>query len=221
MCDDPEGQPPVYGLSGSCFLALRVNRLFIVTARHVAQAESAPRVCVLASGDSREFLPIKNGASAIAANTFDYHYADISAFEVEQSLLSAEAAQSLADLLAIPLECERMTDMKESTRLTIKGYPWELNYIDYDSAQIHVQGLLASGSFRGRSKLNGCYQLELDDPSIVRNYNLMSGSPVFAPGGRCQASLYAPRLAGMAILGGEGIFQFIDSSIVFNFLDQL
>jgi hypothetical protein len=77
-----------YWLAGSCFLAGLRERLFIVTARHVASNVDADELRVLAMPPDREFLLIRSGCSAIPFDQFDPDYADLSAFEVGTPLLS-------------------------------------------------------------------------------------------------------------------------------------
>lgn len=209
-----------YWLAGSCFLAGLRERLFILTAGHVAKGGEADDVRVQITPSARDFLPLKSGYSAIALDKFDPDYGDISAFEVDVALLSPRQIGAMSFLRISDNDSQGVSSAPPGTKLTIKGYPWELNRIDYETDSIQVQALLASGNLRGNAPMQGCYTLQLDDPSIVENVQLMSGSAIMTMSD--SAAIHAmPRLAGMAIRGGSGQIHFVDSSRICLFLEKI
>ncbi len=214
------GEHCCYWLAGSCFLAGLRERLFILTAGHVAKGGEADDVRVQVIPSARDFLPLKSGCSAIALDRFDPDYGDLSAFEVDITLLSPQQVGAISFLRISDNDSQGISSAPPGTKLTIKGYPWELNSIDYETDSIQIQALIASGNLRGNAPMKGCYTLELDDPSVVENLQLMSGSAIMTmPDG---AGIHAlPRLAGMAIRGGSGQIHFVDSSRICIFLEEV
>jgi hypothetical protein len=214
------GEHHCYWLAGSCFLAGLGERLFILTAGHVAKGGEVDDVRVQVAPSAREFLPLKSGCSAIALDKFDPDYGDLSAFEVEVALLSPQQIGTTSFLRISDNDRQGVGSAPPGTKLTIKGYPWELNSIDYETDSIQIRALLASGNLRGNAPMQGCYTLELDDPSIVENLQLMSGSAIMTMPD--DAAIHAmPQLAGMAIRGGSGQIHFVDSSRICLFLEKI
>lgn len=214
------GEHHCYWLAGSCFLAGLRERLFILTAGHVAKGGEAGDVCVQVTPSARDFLPLKSGFSAIALNRYDPDYGDLSAFEVDITLLSPRQIGAMSFLCISDNDSQGVNSAPPGTKLTIKGYPWELNSIDHETNSIQIQALLASGNLRGNAPMQGCYTLELDDPSIVENFQLMSGSAIMTmPNGAAMHAM--PQLAGMAIRGGSGQIHFVDSSRICLFLEKI
>ena len=210
-----DGEHYGYWLAGSCFMVSQANKLFVVTAKHVANAEEANVLRVLAAPPGREFLPISAGYSAIPADQFDSDYADVSAFEIDKSLLSPQTLEAMSILQLDDHECQGMSGIGQGSRLIIKGYPWDLNNIDTEINHINLRAFQASGRLAGDAPMQGCYSLAIDDPSSVDNLNLMSGSAIMlAPEDRQTST----RLAGMAVRGGNGHVYFVDCVRICEFL---
>ena len=214
------GEHHCYWLAGSCFLAGLRERLFILTAGHVAKGREVDDIRVQVTPSTREFLPLKSGCSAIALDKFDPDYGDLSAFEVDVTLLSPQQMGAMIFLRIGEDDRQGVSSAPPGTKLTVKGYPWALNGIDHETYSIQIQALLASGSLSGNAPMQGCYTLELDYSSIVENLQLMSGSAIMTmPDG---AGIHAmPQLAGMAIRGGSGQIHFVDSSRICLFLEKI
>lgn len=214
------GEHHCYWLAGSCFLASLRERLFILTAGHVAKGGEVDDLRVQVTPSAREFLPLTSGSSAIALDRFDPDYGDLSAFEVDVTLLSPQQIGAMSVLRIGDNDREGVGSAPPGTKLTVKGYPWELNNIDYETDSIQIQALLASGNLKGNAPMQGCYTLELDNHSIAENLQLMSGSAIMTmPDG---AAIHAtPCLAGMAIRGGSGQIHFVDSSRICLFLEKI
>jgi hypothetical protein len=209
-----------YWLAGSCFLAGLRERLFIVTARHVASNVDADELRVLAMPPDCEFLPIRSGCSAIPFDQFDPDYADLSAFEVDTPLLSPQALEAMSILRLGEHDRQGMDSAPLGSRLIVRGYPWDLNNIDYETGRIQLQALQATGSLAGCAPMQGCHTLNLDDPSAVDNLQLMSGSVIMAIPDDHQINP-VPRLAGMAVRGGNGQIHFVDSARICLFLEMI
>ena len=214
------GEHHCYWLAGSCFLASLRERLFILTAGHVAKGGEVDDVRVQVTPSAREFLPLKSGCSAIAFDKFDPDYGDLSAFEVDVALLSRQQIGAMSFLFIDNDDREGVSSAPPGAKLTVKGYPWDLNSIDYETDSIQIQALLASGKLSGNAPMQGCYTLELDDPSIVESLQLISGSVIMTM--RDGAGIHAmPQLAGMAIRGGNGRIHFVDTSRICLFLEKI
>jgi hypothetical protein len=166
-----------YSGSGSCFLCRYKGLDFVVTARHVVNSCSADALRVPFYAGAREFVPHNAQATVVNDDPYDTDWADLAIFPLERDLYSdvqfgAEPPYELSPALA-------QWSPELPGHLITRGFPDDLQFIDYNRAVIHEQGVILEADAIGRASMAHCVEIAFRDVSPCSTLNGLSGSPVF------------------------------------------
>lgn len=216
-----------YHPGGSCFLIVYHGCLLLVTASHCLENNKADPndVCVL-DGSGTDTLLTFDRISRGKPNPDipeDIDHADFAIFRVRQNTVSGT---QLRQLHPFPLS-ERTLIQPESSSVRIfvtRGYPIDMNPVDYDNHKIPQKSLTLDGRYDGPDQTQKHLWIlrygKCGEPIAngATNGNGMSGSPVLAFNGT-----KLPRFAGVILRGGHtsGIWRVASPFVLWSALRDL
>jgi hypothetical protein len=219
-----------YWMKGTCFLLGAAGRIYIVTARHVLKnqvlygdnAELKNQVRIPYFDGSDTFLPIER---YISVQGEEEAYKDIALFRVAMPNLKDELIkQGYVHIIDdVYTAVRKPLPIRQNLELVVRGYPSQLNYIDYEKRTINPQALVLGGRLSGANMLQFVYRLSWHsdllhlvetDSNVVGRFcpDGLSGSPVFCAGTSC--------LIGILIMGSRCMAHFLDSRIIYRAIEM-
>ncbi len=207
-----------YSMQGTGFLARFNGRYFGITAKHCLRTRTRESVRFELDEKGEHFLPLKAVHILEADNEADF--SDLAFFEIEQNLVEAADLQGNQFLdidYFIGLDCK----LNPKATLALRGFPSQLNFVDYERRVIHTQGFCTDGNFGGAAESQYCGLIKFIDLEKIESLDGLSGSPVFQFEKLERGYHYL--FAGVLIRGSKasGLGSFIYSSIVFRALQKL
>jgi hypothetical protein len=203
-----------YFTGGTCFLARRRGRLFVVTAAHALDDKPAENVWVPRHIDTLERLPLRQVVYTSPLSAEYERAADIAAFEVDE--------MSVVGRLAPAIEFDASVfwnpdDAKPGTEVIFAGFP-KLgldNAVDYEARRISRQRFIGGGRY-AESSGRWIHRVTIEQWGPVETLDGMSGSPVFmrlGPG--------ALSFAGVLVRGDANadVAHFVEARVPFWLLD--
>ena len=131
-----------YFTGGTCFLARRKGRLFVVTARHALQDKPADEVWVPHHADTLDPLPLRSISQTAHLKTESAFAADIAAFAVDEKRVGALAPQIDFDAVAF----WNPADARSGAEIVFAGFPKRglANAVDYVARTVSRQRFIAN-----------------------------------------------------------------------------
>lgn len=203
-----------YSGRGTCFLCRYGAHDFIVALKHVVNGFEPDSIRVLFHQAAREFVPY-NGQITINPDddggSTDDDWRQVMLYPLERSLYRDEqfAEQRPYEILS-PRHLWRPG---MPGRLTMRGFPHERSYVNYDDGVLHEQPVIVEADYAGPSPMKLCHEMKFRDLSHCGDLDGFSGVPLF------WFSDAEPRVqcfAGVAIRAthSSGIGHFIHGSVV-------
>jgi hypothetical protein len=165
-----------YSMLGTVFLGRYGTRYFGISAQHNLRNRTKESIRLEVNPGDTEFLPL-NSIHLPNIPKHDSDFCDLAFFEVDPSLLSQSvlASNHFLDLEYFSrLPCVFHAD----SVLIIRGYPSDLNTINYSEKIIHTQAYTTEATYTGVAESVHCGSLVFNDLSDVEDVDGMSGSPV-------------------------------------------
>jgi hypothetical protein len=206
-----------YFTGGTCFLARRKRRLFVVTARHALRDKPGEDVWVPHNADTLEPLPLRSLVETAPLNDDAHSAADIAAFEVEERRVSGALAPQI-NLSAVAFW--NPANAKSRTEVVFAGFPKAglANSVDYEARTISRQRFIGRGRY-AESSGQWMHRFDVDELGLVKTLDGMSGSPVFCREG----AVGTPFLFAGVLVRGSGnghIAQFVEAAVTIRLLDR-
>ena len=208
-----------YGTAGTAFLLRWNNGIYFTTAKHCLLPGDHNRLRVPATFASSDMLLLKESGSATVPGDDD-DCSDFVLFSVEPVEFGTRNERNL-EPIDVPL-WDTMSVFRKDTCLTVRGYPESAPRagIDYDRGVITVQAATCEALFLGQAESRFCFKLQFTESCPIRNFNHMSGSPVFATDSNTSERRYI--LVGMLLRAGgpERLGRFVSIECVKEGLRQ-
>lgn len=209
-----------YSGRGTCFLCRFRGHDFVVALKHVVNGFKPDSIRVLLHEAAREFVPY-NGQITIKPDENDKSEDDdwrqIVLYPLERLLYRDEqfAEQRPYEILS-PVHLWRPG---MAGRLTMRGFPHDRSYVNYDDAVLHEQAVIVEADYIRPSPMKLCHEIKFRDLSHCGDLDGLSGAPVF------WVSDAEPRIqcfAGVAIRAtySSGIGHFVDGSVVVTAVEK-
>lgn len=208
-----------YSIHGTAFLVRCKGRYFGITAQHCLRTWTKEAVRLAVDLSKRDFLPMRRLHLGESTDHHDDDYADIALFEVEERLVDTSILHGLhfldADYFAELRFC-----LVSNAILALRGYPGELNWVNYDENIIHEQAFAADGHFDGPAQLKHCGRMRFNSLEPIQDTDGLSGSPVFQFQTTPNGLSYL--FAGMLIRASKqsGCGSFIEAPVIFSALKR-
>ena len=214
-----------YSPGGSGFLVLYRACLFLVTASHCLDNNKADAtsVCIPDGSGGRDFLTFDRLSRVQADHSDDSDFADLGILRIRANTISGN---QLRNLRPFPIS-ERTIVMPEDPAIqamVTRGYPKELNPVDYDNHRIAQRALTVVGEYDGPdTDQSHIWVMRYGKPGQRlpgTTGDGMSGSPVFAVIPNARNSV---RFAGTVIRGGHtsGLWRVVSPCVLWSALRNL
>ena len=171
-----------YGMCGTGFLVRSKFEFFFVTAKHILRSGDHERLRVARSFASSDIIELgQYGYVKIPEAEEDTDWADIAIFSVVPDVFGSSGDNEAVEPAYVP-ESDTRHLLQKRVILTVRGFPAAapLSRIEFAQKRIIVQPLTSDAYFVRPTESVGCYELQFVESCPIRDFNFMSGSPVFA-----------------------------------------
>ncbi len=206
-----------YSARGTCFLCRYLKHDFAITAHHVVRGFAADAIRILFHQAAREFVPYNAQLTIKIPGIEDPDWADLAVFPLEQTLykdgaFGAERPYVIPDRTAF-----WQPDMPG--HFIMRGFPHDLNAINYDTADIRQQAIQVEADYVCPSPMAHCSQIRFRDVSMCTTLDGLSGTPVFWLG---QTMPHKHRLAGLVLRASHEskLGHFVSAEIIIAVLNN-
>lgn len=201
-----------YSIRGTCFLIKFHERIYALTAKHNIKDFHPRQFRVPARLGDQAML---NYSQPFTIEMHNEDFEDFVAFEIP--LNTNQLNGFLQDDAAATFD--RAIDWRKVQKVSVCGFPTELNEF-YESERISYQSVCLLASCTGKSVIEGCYEIEIDQPIPLKSLDGLSGSPVFCRDPSC------PILLGMILRGspntlGVTKLHFLDIRLVLRSIEYI
>mgnify|MGYP003117728251 CR=1 FL=1 len=206
-----------YTARGTCFLCRYAGIDYGITAKHVVDDYSADDVRILFHQEAREFAPHNAQLTIKIPDTEDTDWADLAFYPLERSQYQdRQFAEQLPYLIP---GSSHIWQPGLKGHFILRGFPHDLNAIDYEAAIIGQQAVILEADYFGQSPMAHCHEIQFRDISMCRTLDGLSGTPVFWLG---EAAPYEHRFAGLLLrathTSGRG--HFVHAEVILAALDK-
>jgi hypothetical protein len=202
---------------GTCFLCRYRGVDFAVTAKHVIRGYSPDQIRIAFHQSSRSFAPHNSQVTIADAGFEDTDWADLAIFPLERSHYDDTAFGEEPPYL-IPAS-SALWRPPHGGHFIMRGFPHDLNAIDYDRAVIRQQAVQIEADHVAASSMAHCHEIAFRDISMCTTLDGLSGTPVFWLGA---GPPHEHRLAGVLVRAthSSGRGHFIHASVLVTALDK-
>lgn len=206
-----------YSARGTGFLCRYLKHDFAITAHHVVRGFVADSIRILFHQAAREFVPYNAQLTIKIPDIEDPDWADLAVFPLEQTLYEDRAFG--AELPYVIPDRSAFWQPNMSGHFIMRGFPHDLNAINYDTAGIRQQAILVEADYVRPSPMVHCSEIRFRDVSMCTTLDGLSGTPVFWLG---QTLPREHRLAGLVLRASHGskIGHFVSAEIILAVLDK-
>lgn len=162
-----------YAVRGTFFVVEVAGDMYVVTARHVVEGNSATSVFFRYGSGSRYSLPlnqaitIKEYAGSDGPECADVILYRIAVDEVTEPFVNAKLDEAK----------KPWSQLTKGDSLIFRGYPSELQEVEDNG--LKEQGVVLDAKYLGPGKHPGCHEIELFPTELFTFHDGFSGSPVF------------------------------------------
>lgn len=162
-----------YAVRGTFFVAEIAGSMYVVTARHVVEGNSATSVFFRYRSGSRFSLPlnqvitIKEYAGPESPECTDVILYRVATEEVTEAFVNAKLDETK----------KPWCSLAAGDALLFRGYPSELQKVE--ESGFKEKGVVLEAKYHGPSKHPGCHEIELYPTELFTLHDGLSGSPVF------------------------------------------
>ncbi len=206
-----------YSARGTGFLCRYRKRDFAITAHHVVRGFAADSIRIPFRQATREFVPYNAQLTIKIPDVEDPDCADLAVFPLEQDSYEDRAFGAERPYVIPDRTAFWRPDM--SGHFIMRGFPHDLNAINYDTRRIRQQAIQVEADYVGPSPMAHCYQIRFRDVSMCTTLDGLSGTPVFWLG---RTMPREHRLAGLLLRAGHEskIGHFVSAEIILIVLEE-
>jgi hypothetical protein len=171
-----------YGMAGTGFLVQSNSRFYFLTAKHILTLGDHERLRVPRSFGSTELLALGQfGHPTLPEGTQDTDWLDLAAFSVVPIQFGRDGDRHALEPAFLSNTDTRHL-LQDGVILTVRGFPAAAPHtgIDFERKRISMQALNCDAHFLGLTESVCCYELQFVESCPIKDFNFMSGSPVFA-----------------------------------------
>lgn len=205
VCFETGNEDAPFSTFGTCFLVELECGIFAVTLKHVVDKTHVSDLFIFDEADQIDLIKFKRriGVECISSP----------ASEINDLVLLEINPQTLKQ----PLPCYNLSKISnewesepKNYNYMVFGYPTSERNVDYEIKHIETVQRPLACVYSGKSMLEDCYKLKIDQDSISGTDDLdgYSGSPVFA-WHKNASSVYEAVLCGVAIQGKDTTVNFL------------
>lgn len=206
-----------YSGRGTCFLCRYRDTDFAVTAKHVIKDFAADDIRILFHQAAREFAPHNAQVTIKIPDTDDTDWADLAIYPLERSMY--EDSQ-FGDQLPYPIPSRSLVwQPGMAGHFIMRGFPHDLNAIDYEEAIVRQQAALLEADHVGPSPMAYCHEIAFRDLSVCKTLDGLSGTAVFWVGA---SKPHEHRFAGLMLRATyeSGRGHFVHAEVILAALDK-
>lgn len=167
-----------YSGRGTCFLCRYASMDVAITPGHVVRAlPAAEDVLIPFHQEARAFVPYNALITCSIPDTDDPDWGDLAFFPLERCLYD-DSDFSDQPPYAIPHH-SAVWRPGMAGHLVTRGFPDDLNLIDYEDGIIRSSAVILEADHVGPSPMAHCHEIEFRDVSMCTTLQGLSGAPVF------------------------------------------
>lgn len=206
-----------YTARGTCFLCRYAGIDYGITAKHVIDDYAADDVRILFHQEAWEFAPHNAQLTIKIPDTEDTDWADLAFYPFERSQYQdCQFAKQLPYLIP---DSSLIWKPGLGGHFILRGFPHDLNAIDYEAAIIGQQAVILEADCVGKSPMAHCHEIQFRDVSMCSTLDGLSGTPIFWVG---DTAPYEHRFAGLLLRATHksGRGHFVHAEVILAALDK-
>jgi hypothetical protein len=210
-----------FAVAGTAFAVAFRNELLVLTARHVVGECPTNQLRLIVADEGDCVTLTDRWDIRVEDEEEDGDHNDLLIFRADIRNVSPEARQKNQVINLTPPDISDWYETRNEAMFFLFGYPKSANCADYELSKVISNQYLLHGAFVGDSLSFGCYELAMQNPLKLPEFDGLSGSPVFSlfTG---KASGAQPTFCGLAIRGtaSSGRVHFLGSQTIVAALDE-
>jgi len=193
-----------FSVAGTAFLAGFRQCVYVLTPRHVVHGSARESLAILLNA-AGERLPlgmdwkirVHDDDGSIDENG---DLSDLRIFRADLTEVSSDARSSNFVIHLTPPEAVDWFDSRDQSTFFLYGYPKHANYPDWEQSKVIQNQYLLHGAYVGESPFEGCFELSVENPLALPDFDGLSGAPVLSLP-KVYKSGIQPVFCGMALRG--------------------
>ena len=157
-----------YSARGTGFLCRYSDHDFAITAHHVVRGFAADSIRILFHQGAREFVPHNAQVTIKIPDIEDPDWADLAVFPLERTLYEDRAFG--AELPYVIPHPSAFWRPQMPGHFIMRGFPHDLNRIDYDLAVFQQQAVLVEADYVGPSSMAHCTEISFEISRCVQRW---------------------------------------------------
>ncbi|MEL3891666.1 hypothetical protein V6B08_15410 [Ferrovibrio sp. MS7] len=162
---------------GTCFLCRYNGCDFAITAKHVIKGFTADDVRIQFHLGAHEFAPHNAQVTIKISDVDDPDWGDLAFYPLERIMYDDT---QFGGQLPYPLQHPQLVwQPLMPGSFIMRGFPHDLNAIDYEQAVINQQAAIIEADYLGASPMAHCHEVAFRDLAACTTLDGLSGTPVF------------------------------------------
>jgi hypothetical protein len=193
-----------FSVAGTLFLVGFHQKVYVLTPRHVVLDWPMDGLAIILT-ETGERLPLSTRWIIRVHDDDgtvdeDSDMSDLIIFRADLTEVSPEARSSNYFVHLTPPEAVDWFDSRDESIFFLYGHPKVANYPDWERSKVIQNQYLLHGAYAGPSPFDGCFELSIENPLALADFDGLSGSPVFSLLKEYKSGIQ-PVFCGMALRG--------------------
>jgi hypothetical protein len=210
-----------FAVAGTAVIVAFRGELLVLTARHVVGKWPTHQLRLIVADAGDCVTLTDRWEIRMEGEEEDSDQNDLLIFRADIRNVSPEARKENHVINLTPPELSDWYETRENAMFFMFGYPKSATGPDYELSKVISNQYLLHGAFIGDSLSFGCYELAVQNPLRLAEFDGLSGSPIFSLF-KGKESGAQPIFCGIAIRGSasSGRVHFLGSQTVYAALDE-